>query len=145
MCQVKSSPKLKNQTNTCTMQLITMPWFHYLISLLVNLSIMLLKFAFHSYRYVFSVFFFFFLYMLVLLKMSMWVEMLGVLLRCIWQSYDTFLNTQEVNGSKLVYIDNAATSQKPAAVVKALQDYYEGYNSNVHRGIHYLRYLLCYI
>ncbi|KEH35237.1 SufS subfamily cysteine desulfurase [Medicago truncatula] len=45
---------------------------------------------------------------------------------------------QEVNGSKLVYIDNAATSQKPAAVVKALQDYYEGYNSNVHRGIHYL-------
>jgi cysteine desulfurase / selenocysteine lyase len=49
---------------------------------------------------------------------------------------------QEVNGSKLVYIDNAATSQKPAAVVKALQDYYEGYNSNVHRGIHYLRYLL---
>ncbi|PKI57805.1 hypothetical protein CRG98_021872, partial [Punica granatum] len=45
---------------------------------------------------------------------------------------------QEVNGSKLVYLDNAATSQKPAAVLKALQDYYGGYNSNVHRGIHYL-------
>ncbi|KAF5727579.1 cysteine desulfurase 1 chloroplastic isoform X2 [Tripterygium wilfordii] len=45
---------------------------------------------------------------------------------------------QEVNGSKLVYLDNAATSQKPVAVLKALQNYYEGYNSNVHRGIHYL-------
>nr|GMC61647.1 cysteine desulfurase 1, chloroplastic [Ipomoea batatas] len=45
---------------------------------------------------------------------------------------------QEVNGSKLVYLDNAATSQKPTDVVKALQTYYEGYNSNVHRGIHYL-------
>ncbi|KAL4339142.1 hypothetical protein GQ457_08G001740 [Hibiscus cannabinus] len=45
---------------------------------------------------------------------------------------------QEVNGSKLVYLDNAATSQKPTAVLKALQNYYETYNSNVHRGIHYL-------
>ncbi|GMI84161.1 chloroplastic NIFS-like cysteine desulfurase [Hibiscus trionum] len=45
---------------------------------------------------------------------------------------------QEVNGSKLVYLDNAATSQKPTAVLKALQNYYESYNSNVHRGIHYL-------
>nr|GMD86148.1 cysteine desulfurase 1, chloroplastic [Ipomoea batatas] len=45
---------------------------------------------------------------------------------------------QEVNGSKLVYLDNAATSQKPTDVLKALQTYYEGYNSNVHRGIHYL-------
>ncbi|KAJ7961868.1 Cysteine desulfurase [Quillaja saponaria] len=45
---------------------------------------------------------------------------------------------QEVNGSKLVYLDNAATSQKPAPVLKALQNYYEGYNSNVHRGIHFL-------
>lgn len=48
---------------------------------------------------------------------------------------------QEVNGSKLVYLDNAATSQKPTAVLKALQNYYEAYNSNVHRGIHSLRYL----
>ncbi|KAK1587522.1 hypothetical protein Q3G72_013818 [Acer saccharum] len=45
---------------------------------------------------------------------------------------------QEVNGKKLVYLDNAATSQKPVAVIKALQNYYEAYNSNVHRGIHYL-------
>lgn len=44
-----------------------------------------------------------------------------------------------MNGSKLVYLDNAATSQKPAAVLEALQNYYEFYNSNVHRGIHYLR------
>ncbi|XP_008218813.1 PREDICTED: cysteine desulfurase 1, chloroplastic [Prunus mume] len=45
---------------------------------------------------------------------------------------------QEVNGSRLVYLDNAATSQKPTAVIGALQNYYESYNSNVHRGIHYL-------
>ncbi|KAI4297001.1 hypothetical protein L6164_036913 [Bauhinia variegata] len=45
---------------------------------------------------------------------------------------------QEVNGSKLVYLDNAATSQKPSLVLKALQHYYEAYNSNVHRGIHFL-------
>lgn len=44
-----------------------------------------------------------------------------------------------MNGSKLVYLDSAATSQKPAAVLDALQNYYEFYNSNVHRGIHYLR------
>ncbi|PNT19975.1 hypothetical protein POPTR_009G066000v4 [Populus trichocarpa] len=42
------------------------------------------------------------------------------------------------NGSNLVYLDNAATSQKPISVLKSLQDYYESYNSNVHRGIHYL-------
>ncbi|KAF7803962.1 cysteine desulfurase 1, chloroplastic-like [Senna tora] len=45
---------------------------------------------------------------------------------------------QEVNGSKLVYLDNAATSQKPTIVLKTLQNYYEAYNSNVHRGIHFL-------
>ncbi|XP_077217368.1 tetratricopeptide repeat (TPR)-like superfamily protein [Tasmannia lanceolata] len=45
---------------------------------------------------------------------------------------------QEVNGSRLVYLDNAATSQKPSAVLKALHDYYGNYNSNVHRGIHSL-------
>ncbi|KAJ8758730.1 hypothetical protein K2173_000451 [Erythroxylum novogranatense] len=45
---------------------------------------------------------------------------------------------QEINGSKLVYLDNAATSQKPNSVMKSLQNYYETYNSNVHRGIHYL-------
>ncbi|KAJ7538729.1 hypothetical protein O6H91_11G061400 [Diphasiastrum complanatum] len=45
---------------------------------------------------------------------------------------------QEVNGSRLVYLDNAATSQKPIAVLTALKEYYEGYNANVHRGIHAL-------
>ncbi|EFJ32663.1 hypothetical protein SELMODRAFT_86206 [Selaginella moellendorffii] len=45
---------------------------------------------------------------------------------------------QTVNGCKLVYLDNAATSQKPVAVLDKLQDYYSVYNSNVHRGIHAL-------
>lgn len=51
---------------------------------------------------------------------------------------------QEVNGHKLVYLDNAATSQKPVTVLDALRDYYESYNSNVHRGIHALRYEVLY-
>lgn len=46
---------------------------------------------------------------------------------------------QEINGSQLVYLDNAATSQKPSVVLTALKNYYEQYNSNVHRGIHSLR------
>ena len=45
---------------------------------------------------------------------------------------------QQVNGSPLVYLDNAATSQKPTAVLQALQDYYQGFNANVHRGAHSL-------
>ena len=45
---------------------------------------------------------------------------------------------QEINGKPLVYLDNAATSQKPLAVINALQEYYLKYNSNVHRGIHTL-------
>lgn len=45
---------------------------------------------------------------------------------------------QEVHGRRLVYLDNAATSQKPAVVLDALQTYYESYNSNVHRGVHAL-------
>lgn len=47
---------------------------------------------------------------------------------------------QDVNGHRLVYLDNAATSQKPISVLKVLKEYYEGYNSNVHRGVHALRY-----
>lgn len=38
----------------------------------------------------------------------------------------------------LVYLDNAATSQKPRAVLQVLQDYYEKQNGNIHRGVHYL-------
>lgn len=45
---------------------------------------------------------------------------------------------QEVNGEPLVYLDSAATSQKPNAVIQSIEDYYRGYNSNVHRGVHTL-------
>ncbi len=45
---------------------------------------------------------------------------------------------QQVNGKPLVYLDNAATSQKPTAVINAITDYYEQYNSNIHRGAHHL-------
>lgn len=45
---------------------------------------------------------------------------------------------KEMNGHPLVYLDNAATTQKPRQVIQALVDYYEGYNANVHRGIHTL-------
>ncbi|TMW72464.1 cysteine desulfurase [Alteribacter natronophilus] len=45
---------------------------------------------------------------------------------------------QEVNGQPLVYLDSAATSQKPVQVIEALDDYYRRYNSNVHRGVHTL-------
>lgn len=45
---------------------------------------------------------------------------------------------QQVNGKDLVYLDNAATSQKPRSVINALTDYYTGYNANIHRGIHTL-------
>lgn len=45
---------------------------------------------------------------------------------------------QEVNGKPLVYLDSAATSQKPVTVIEALDRYYREYNSNVHRGVHTL-------
>jgi cysteine desulfurase/selenocysteine lyase len=45
---------------------------------------------------------------------------------------------QEVHGRPLIYLDNAATTQKPRAVVDALRRYYERDNANVHRGIHEL-------
>ena len=43
---------------------------------------------------------------------------------------------QKVHGKPLVYLDNAATSQKPQAVIDAISDYYETLNANVHRGVH---------
>ena len=46
--------------------------------------------------------------------------------------------SRQVRGKPLVYLDNAATSQKPRAVIAALTNYYEQYNSNVHRGLHKL-------
>ncbi|MGM0481504.1 MAG: aminotransferase class V-fold PLP-dependent enzyme [Pseudomonadota bacterium] len=46
--------------------------------------------------------------------------------------------SRQVNGQPLVYLDNAATTQKPQAVIDALVDYYSQCNANVHRGAHYL-------
>lgn len=45
---------------------------------------------------------------------------------------------QNVNGHPLVYLDSAATSQKPEAVIETVNQYYREYNSNVHRGVHTL-------
>lgn len=45
---------------------------------------------------------------------------------------------REVNGHKLVYLDNAASSQKPRQVLQAIESYYFNEHSNVHRGIHHL-------
>jgi len=45
---------------------------------------------------------------------------------------------REVHGHPLVYLDNAATSQKPKAVIDAIVRYYEEDNANIHRGVHYL-------
>lgn len=44
----------------------------------------------------------------------------------------------KVYGKNLVYLDNGATTQKPAVVLEALDEYYKEYNSNVHRGVHLL-------
>src|SRR5689334_20650220 len=46
--------------------------------------------------------------------------------------------TREVKGRPLIYFDNAATAQKPQAVIDALVNYYSGFNANIHRGIHTL-------
>ena len=46
--------------------------------------------------------------------------------------------SKEIFGNPLVYLDNAATSQKPRQVIDALVDYYENFNANVHRGVHTL-------
>jgi cysteine desulfurase/selenocysteine lyase len=45
---------------------------------------------------------------------------------------------QNVHGRPLVYLDNAATTQKPRAVIDAITRFYSEYNSNIHRGVHYL-------
>ena len=45
---------------------------------------------------------------------------------------------QEVHGKALVYFDNAATVQKPQRVIDVITRYYTAYNSNIHRGAHYL-------
>ena len=45
---------------------------------------------------------------------------------------------QQVNGKDLVYFDNAATGQKPQVVIDKITEYYTKYNSNIHRGAHFL-------
>ena len=45
---------------------------------------------------------------------------------------------REVYGKPLVYLDNAATTQKPRCVVEAISDEYYNVNANVHRGVHFL-------
>jgi cysteine desulfurase/selenocysteine lyase len=45
---------------------------------------------------------------------------------------------REINGKPLVYLDNAATTQKPQVVIDSLVDYYSNYNANIHRGVHTL-------
>ncbi len=44
----------------------------------------------------------------------------------------------KVHGKPLVYLDNAATSQKPQSVIESVKNYYENYNANIHRSIHKL-------
>jgi cysteine desulfurase/selenocysteine lyase len=44
--------------------------------------------------------------------------------------------SREVDGKPLVYLDNAATSQKPQSVINAISDYYSNYNANIHRGVY---------
>ena len=45
---------------------------------------------------------------------------------------------RRIDGKRLVYLDNAATSQKPRHVIQTLTDYYENHNANIHRGVHRL-------
>ena len=45
---------------------------------------------------------------------------------------------QKINGYDLVYLDNAATTQKPKTVISSLENYYKNINSNIHRGVHTL-------
>jgi cysteine desulfurase/selenocysteine lyase len=54
-----------------------------------------------------------------------------------WRSDFPILSTT-VHGKKLVYLDNAATSQKPRAVIDIERQYYEHWNANIHRGVHWL-------
>ena len=43
---------------------------------------------------------------------------------------------RQINGKKLIYFDNAATSQTPISVIDSISDYYKNYNANIHRGVH---------
>lgn len=58
------------------------------------------------------------------------------ILQGIKKDFPIFL--REINGTPLVYLDNASTSQKPHVVIEAIARYYETMNANIHRGIHTL-------
>ena len=45
---------------------------------------------------------------------------------------------QKINGNDLIYLDSAATTQKPVSVIEAVESYYKLINSNIHRGVHTL-------
>ena len=60
----------------------------------------------------------------------------GLDLSALRQQFPVLL--REVKGRPLVYFDNAATTQKPQAVIDSLTGYYAGFNANIHRGIHLL-------
>jgi Selenocysteine lyase len=45
---------------------------------------------------------------------------------------------RKINGKQIVYLDNAATTQKPLQVIKAIENYYMNFNANVHRGVYTL-------
>jgi len=67
------------------------------------------------------------------------LEQDGLLLLDIERVREEFpLLHQEINGNSLVYLDNAATTQKPMAVIELLTHYYTSINANIHRGIHTL-------
>ena len=46
--------------------------------------------------------------------------------------------SEKVYGKKLIYFDNAATTQKPASVIESIHNYYHHYNANIHRAVHFL-------
>jgi len=65
-------------------------------------------------------------------------DLVGLVPGLAWCRHNFPLLRQLVNGKPLVYLDNAATSQKPQAVIDAMIRYYENENSNIHRGVHTL-------
>ncbi len=54
------------------------------------------------------------------------------------QKHDFPIFAQPVHGKPLIYLDSAATTQKPFAVIQAITEYYQNYNANIHRGVHAL-------
>lgn len=46
--------------------------------------------------------------------------------------------SKKIYGKELIYLDNAATTQKPQVVIDSIAEYYSELNSNVHRGVHFL-------